>query len=199
MTLILIVADLFLAQSLMAQLGKPEFSVFAAINKSSIVGESDSWKDPVGAQGGIIVNLLTNFSKPLSIRVELNLSMQGAKWEEDWGQGLVKGRTNLLYTNLPLVARYQLKNGFFGEAGIQPGLLLRAKDKYEGLTEDYKEWINKFDFGIPFAVGYEFKNNFGIAVRVIPSITNVNAGDQYLAKDHNFVAALRATYIFKKN
>jgi hypothetical protein len=200
LTLTLIVANFILAQSLLAQFGKPEFSVFAAVNKSSIVGESDSWKDPVGAQGGIILNLLTNFSKPLSFRVELNLSMQGAKYEDDYGNGIVKGRVNMLYTNLPLVVRYQLKNGFYGEAGIEPGLLLRAKDKYLGITEDYKDMVKKFDLGIPFGIGYEFKNYLGVGIRLIPGLTNINTneGDVIPSKDHNFIAALRVTYIFKK-
>lgn len=195
--MILIVANLLIAQSLMAQSNKPEFSVVGAVIKSSIVGESESWKDPVGAQAGVIVNILNNFSKSMSVRAELNISMQGARWEDDWGEGLIKGRVNLLYANLPVVLRYQHESGFFGEIGLQPGLLLSAKDKYQGTTDDYSEWVNKFDFGIPFGIGYELKNNLGLGLRVIPSITNVNAGED-TSKDHNFVVALRATYTFKK-
>ena len=50
---------------------------------------------------------------------------------------------------LPLVIRYQTKSGFYGEAGVQPGLLLSAKDKYSGITDNYKDHVKKFDFGIP--------------------------------------------------
>ena len=80
--------------------------------------------------------------------------------------------------------------------GIQPGLLLSAKDKYEGITDDYKEYVNNFDFGIPIGVGYEFKNNLGVGIRVVPGLMNINAESD--AKDRNLVAALRVTYTFRK-
>ena len=196
--LTLICATLFIAQSLEAQSEGPAFSVVGAVLKSSITGDSDSWKDPFGAQGGIIVEFAKDFVDAMSIRAEANLSMQGAKWEEDYGEGPVKGVTRLLYLNVPLVARYQSEGGFYGELGIQPGLLLSAKDKYEGLTVDYSEYVRKFDFSIPIGVGYEFENSFGIGVRVIPGISNINSSDYADYKDHNLVFALRATYTFRK-
>jgi hypothetical protein len=169
------------------------FSVVAGLSKSSIVGESESWKDPLGGQVGVIVSL-TNFSESLSLKAEANISMQGAKWEE-MINGLVEGRTNLLYLNVPVVLRYRFKNGVFAEAGIQPGLLLMAKDKYNGITEDYKDYVNTFDLGIPAGIGYEFKKRYAIGLRVIQGITNINSQDA--AKDYNFVAALRFIYTFE--
>ena len=56
-----------------------------------------------------------------------------------------------------------------------------------------------FDFSILFEIGYEFDNNLGVGLRVIPGLTNINStdnADQY--KDHNFVVAGRVTYTFKK-
>jgi hypothetical protein len=169
------------------------FSVVGGISKSSIVGESESWKDPIGGQVGVIVSL-SNFSESLSLKAEANVSMQGAKWEEDI-DGLVKGRTNLLYLNVPVVLKYRFKNGIFAEAGIQPGLLLMAKDKYNGSTVDYKDYVNTFDLGIPVGIGYEFKKRYAIGLRVIQGITNINSQDA--AKDYNFVAALRFIYTFE--
>lgn len=76
--------------------------------------------------------------------------------------------------------------------------MLSAKDKYDGDSYDYREWIKTFDLGIPLGVGYEFPNNFGVGLRVIPGITNINAGDYASYKDRNFVVALRGTYTFQK-
>jgi hypothetical protein len=194
--MILIVANLLFAQSLMAQPGTPEFSAVGGPVYSTIFGDSDSWKGSIGAQAGVIANIL-NLSNTMSVRVEINISLQGAKWEEDWGEGLTKGRTNMLYSNLPLVVRYQAENGFFGELGIQPGLLLSAKDKYEGTSYDYKEYMNKFHIGIPIGIGYEFQNNFGAGIRIIPGITNINGGDYSDYNDHSLIVALRVTYTFK--
>jgi hypothetical protein len=195
--LIIVSAGLVLSQSAKAQAAKPVFGIAVGVQKTSIVGESDSWKDPIGAQIGVIANLLGEFVPSMSVRAEASISMQGAKWEEDWGEGLTKGKTTLLYANLPIVLRYQHENGFFGEAGIQPGLLLSAKDKYEGISYDYKEWVNSFDFGIPLGVGYEMPNNIGVGARVIIGVSNINKGDD-VYKDHNLVFALRGTYTFNK-
>lgn len=195
--LIIVSAGLILGHPAAGQTTKPVFGVAVGIQKTSIVGESDSWKDPVGAQAGVFVDPIGEFVPSLSVRVEANISMQGAKWEDDWGEGLISGKTTLLYANLPVVVRYQHESGFFGEAGIQPGLLLSAKDKYEGVTYDYKEWMNSFDFGIPLGAGYEMPNNIGIGARVIIGVSNINKGDD-VYKDHNLVFALRGTYTFNK-
>ncbi len=165
-----------------------------SVGKSSIVGESDSWNDPVGFQAGVSAPV-ANFSESMSLIGELNLSSQGASWEESFGGTSLSGKVSLLYLEAPFVARYQAKGGFFGEAGLQPGLLLSAKDKYSGQTDDYKDYVNTFDLGLPLGVGYEFKNNIGVGVRVIPGLLNINEGDS--AKDRNFLALLRATYTFK--
>jgi len=165
-------------------------SALLGAQKSSILG-SESWKDPVGFQVGAIVPVL-NIGKSMSLRVEANLSMQGARWEYPD----LDGRTNLLYINAPLVVRYQTTSGLFGEAGLQPGLLLSAKDKYEGTKDNYMDHMNKFDLSIPLGVGYEFKNNFGVGLRVIPGLTDITKDED--EKDSNFVVVLRGTYTFLK-
>ena len=193
--LLAIACQVLIAQSLNGQAKAVTYSVVAGLSKSSIVGESESWKDPIGGQAGIIISI-ANFSESMSFKIEANLSMQGAKWEETINQTPVEGRTNLLYLNLPLVIRYRFKKGFFAEAGVQPGLLLSAKDKYSGITDDYKDYVNKFDLSIPVGIGYEFKKNFAVGLRAIPGITNINA--EGTAKDRNFVVALRGIYTFEK-
>ena len=189
---ILIVASLLFAQSLKAQ---PEFSVVAGPLYSTIMGDSDSYNGTIGAQAGVIVNVL-NLSQALRVLAELNVSLQGAGWDE----GEYKGRTNLLYANVPLVLRYQSESGFYGEAGIQPGLLLSAKDKEDGDSWDIKDYISNLDISIPLGAGYIFENNLGVGIRVIPGLMNVNSddGDWSEWTDHNFVVAFRVIYTFKK-
>jgi outer membrane immunogenic protein len=196
--LLFLIASLFITQSCSDHLFNALFwqvlTANAGIHKSTIVGQSESYYDPIGAQVGVTFPLI-EFSEPMSIRAEANLSMQGSKYEDTYFGTPLKGRVNLLYLNFPLVFRYQTKSGFFGEAGIQPGFLLSAKDKYSGETHDYKDNVKKFDFSIPFGAGYEFKNNFGVGLRVIPGLTNINT--EGTAKDRNLVVALRGTYTFK--
>jgi hypothetical protein len=166
-----------------------QVDVVLGLLKTSIIG-SESWQDPIGLQVGAIVPV-ANINDMLSFRAEANLSMQGAKWEEY----SLSGRTNLLYINIPLVIRYQTESGFFGEAGLQPGLLISAKDKYEDITESYMDHMNALDISIPLGVGYEFKNNFGIGFRVIPGINDITKDED--DTDRNLVFALRGTYKLK--
>ena len=166
-----------------------QVDVVLGLLKTSIIG-SESWQDPIGLQVGAAFPS-ANINEMLSFRAEANLSMQGAKWEEY----SLSGRTNLLYINIPLVIRYQTESGFFGEAGIQPGLLLSAKDKYEDVTESYMDHMNALDISIPLGVGYEFKNNFGIGFRVIPGINDITKDED--DTDRNLVFALRGTYKLK--
>jgi len=195
--LVLIAANLLFAKSLVAQSGIPEISVVAGVTGCTIFGDSDSWKGAIGTQGGAIVNII-DLNDKMSILAELNISLQGARWEEDWGEGLTKGRTSLIYANIPIIFRYMVESGLFGEAGIQPGILLSAKDKYDDVSYDYKEYISKFDLGVFVGAGYFFPNNFGVNIRVIPGLLNVNSGDYDNWTDHNLVVALRVMYTINK-
>jgi len=166
---------------------------------SRITGDSDSWTGAFGFQGGVEAHIPFNCSLPLTAWAGTNVSMQGAGWEEDWGEGLIKGTTRLWYLNFPLTTRYQFGDNFYGEIGVQPGFLLSAKDNYDGESDDWKDYIKTFDLGIPLGVAYDFPNNFGVGLRVTPGVININDGayaDDY--KDHNFAIALRGTYTFPK-
>ena len=194
--LILIAVSLIIAQSCCMNMWR-EISVDAGVQGTGIGGESTSYSPAIGAQAGVSLPVAC-FCDFWSLRLGLVGSLQGAAWEDDWGEGLIKGRTNLFYTNFPLVLRYQFNNGFYGEAGVQPGILLSAKDKYEGVSEDWMDYFKKFDFGIPFGVGYAFDNNIDVGVRVIPGVSNINESEYDSYKDRNFVVGFKATYTFKK-
>jgi len=167
----------------------------AGVN-SRIVGDSHSWVGAFGVQAGVDAQIPYSSNLPITSWAGLSLSMQGAGWEEDWGEGLVKGTTRLWYLNVPLVTRYDFGSGFYGEAGLQPGFLLSAKDNYSGSSYDYRDYIKTFDLGIPLGIGYEFPNNFGVGFRVTPGITNINKGEYQDYKDRNLTLAIRGTYTF---
>ena len=190
----------------------------AGVNSSSITGEKDdSYDSPLlGAHAGFsftlidftpataqkdndvysdFPNLFRMASKKtggFSIRPGISYSQQGSKYTD---AGL-KGHVRLSYINLPIMLRYKSFSGFFAEAGIQPGLLISARDKYEDNNDDYKDHMNSFDFGAPVGIGYEFKSGFGIGVRVIPGIANIDKlQDGDTDKNRNFVAGFRLFYM----
>jgi len=155
------------------------------IQMHKLPGESD-YIDPIGAQAGIGFHPY-DFNENISFRPEVIISMQGAKYSDMY----VDGRVNLLYANFPLLARYHHQSGVFGEIGLQPGLLLSAKDKYSDETHDYRDQLKPLDLGIPLGVGYTVNKNLGVGLRLIQGVSNINKSD---TRVHNFVLALRATY-----
>jgi hypothetical protein len=164
---------------------------------SRLTGDSDSWTGAFGAQAGASFLVPVNFNAPFSLWGELNLSMEGARWEEDYGTGsTLSGITRLWFLNIPLTGQYRFGNGFYGEAGIQPGFLLSARDKYEGSSYDYGEYVKKVHVSVPLGIGKEFDNNFGLSFRFIPGLTNINAGEDSQYSDHSMVFVLRGTYTF---
>lgn len=161
---------------------------------SHLIGDSESYMAAIGAQAGVEASFPFNCSLPLTAWGGLNFSMQGARWEDNWGEGQIKGTTRLVYLNIPLTGRYTFQNGFYVEAGVQPGFRLSAKDKYEGDSWDIKDLVKPFDFSIPLGFGYYFPNKFGVNLRIIPGVTNVNQGEWDDYTDRNFVVVLRAFY-----
>ena len=168
---------------------------FIGPSLNNISGESTSWMYTFGGQAGVEANVPFKNSKlPLTAWAGLNLSAQGAAWEYDFAGETYSGRTRLWYLYVPLTGRYNLENGFYFEAGLQPGFLLSAKDKEDGDSFDYRDYIKTFDLGIPLGIGYKFANNFGVSFRFTPGVTNVNKGENDAYKDHNMNFSLRLTY-----
>jgi len=93
--------------------------------------------------------------------------------------GWDKYEYNLGYLNIPIVANYYFAKGWAVKAGIQPGFLLSAKVKRDGLgltpnlDEDIKSDLKTFDLSIPLGISYE-TNNFVIDGRYNLGLTKVN-------------------------
>ncbi len=89
---------------------------------------------------------------------------------------------------------YRSPNGFYFEAGVQPGFLVAEKDKYDGESMDYKDYINGFEVGVVGGVGYALNEQFSASGRVVYGLTNINkeTDDMYASedKDHNLFVGL---------
>ena len=106
----------------------------------------------------------------ISIAAGLLYSRQGCDFGEVkvefMGQtaGWDKNQVNLGYLNIPIVANYYLAKGFAIKAGIQPGFLLSAKQKVDGIGNtpseniDIKDGYKSFDLSIPLGLSYETDN-----------------------------------------
>ena len=100
--------------------------------------------------------------------------------------GWDKNQNKLGYLNIPIVANYYIAKGFAIKAGIQPGFLLSAKRKIDGIGDtpsediDYKDACNSFDLSIPLGLSYE-TDNVVIDGRYNLGVTKINKeGDKDL-------------------
>lgn len=165
-------------------------SAVGGLHWSQVTG-SESWTNRIGGQAGVMISLF-RFGDNMTILGEVNGSLQGSGWEASGYEGV----TNLVYLNLPFTFRYNFRGGFYGEAGLQPGFLLSAKDKYDGMSEDYMDHMKRFDLGLPLGIGYDFNERIGIGLRVVPGLTDITKDED--EKDSNLVIALRGYYTFGK-
>jgi hypothetical protein len=161
--------------------GGPTFSTFT--------GESaDDAALLVGAQVGM--GMMWQLSNNFSVVPELNVSMQGSKWDVPSEHSY-----RLFYLNLPVVVRYQFgQSGVFGETGPQLGLLLDARrvagDDKRDVSESFKSTSLNWNFGL----GYNLNNNITINARVAPGLTDIDKSSVSTLKQ--FTSALRVTVGF---
>lgn len=108
-------------------------------------------------------------------------SMQGCKQQN--GASILGFNTNSKYTmktdylNIPIMANVYITDGLAVKLGLQPGLNLSAKYKYDGSVAGYHgssegdiDDVKSFDLALPIGVSYEINNfvidgryNFGLS------------------------------------
>lgn len=142
-------------------------------------------------------------------------SMQGAgrDYSIKLGSYEVKDKSTLSlgYLQIPILANVYIFKGFAVKAGIQPGVLLSAKDKYKltstasgegsSSTTDIKSALNTIDFSIPVGLSYEFTNGLMIGARYEIGLTDIVKSHGTLAKENkngkNSVIQISVGYKFK--
>ena len=133
----------------------------------SNVSGGDSWESKLGLQFGVETGIF-NLGTGSGIHSGLGVSFQGANWSESYGSGEV----NLAYLNVPILYNHQFDGGFYGEIGLQPGFLLSAKDKYDGMSVDYNDYVKGFELGLPVGAGYNINKMVSVGVRGTFGLTN---------------------------
>ena len=107
-------------------------------------------------------------------------SMQGSKQQNGNILGLninYKSTLKTDYLNIPIMANVYITDGLAVKLGLQPGLNLSAKYKYDGSVAGYEgssegdiDDVKSFDLALPIGVSYEINNfvidgryNFGLS------------------------------------
>lgn len=178
----------------------PEVLPYAAANYSTVVGDqADSFESKIGFAGGL--GFQFGLCENWNLQPELMYSSQGA----DYSDSDFTGTYSLNYLNVPIMAQFEVGDGFHLEAGPQIGFLLSAKDEYSlsdggSMEEDIKEFVKSTDFGLNLGAGYTFSNGISLRARYNLGLTDVIDNQELSdagAKWKNSVVSLAVGYYIK--
>ncbi len=114
-----------------------------------------------------------------SIQPELYYSAQGFRFDDGTGTGgTVSEHVN--YLQIPLLAKFTSRSGFFAETGPQLGIKLNAKDKENGVSNDISGAYNSADFSWAFGIGYK------VPAAPVALDLRYNVGISNIANDPNY-------------
>jgi len=176
------------------------FGVKTGLNLSSINGgfTGEKYESTFSRKGysSILIGVVSEFkiSEKFAFQGELLYSQQGNKFEMNqsspgWDAIIFEQEIKSNYINIPLIAKYYIKEGFSLEAGPQIGFLLSSKsnwtenwfdeynpDFYSG-SGDIKDYKSSIDYGLNFGLGYKLDNGLNFGIRYYLGLANINNSD----------------------
>jgi len=173
----------------LANAQKFKFGPKAGIVMSTItatVTSSIDKKIKIGALVGGVAEI--KFTDKISLQPELQVSLQGASFEYDFnyvgGYEEHKDNLDLIYIQVPVMAKYYIVKGFNVGIGPQLGILVSAKnrtevdftDGSESKTFDVKDNYKTIDLGANFGLGYDFPNGIFIDARYTLGVADIGEG-----------------------
>ncbi|HWB25543.1 MAG TPA: porin family protein [Chitinophagaceae bacterium] len=171
--LLLFVAASFLSAGIFAQ----SFGVRAGVNISNVTVKTQGFSIKPNAVAGINAGIFLNFhlAPAVSLQPELAYSGMGYKVNNSG----ITGTETTSYLTLPLLLKVKVPTTGLGiYAGPQAGLLLSAKDKSQGQTEDAKDNYKSTDFAGVAGLEYSFKLGLFFSARYQFSLANVASTNQ---------------------
>lgn len=177
-----------------AQTAKPttssssvRFGVKAGMNVSSLSKDEglDDQKSKIGFNAGVFASIPVAAS--FTVQPEILYSQYGSK--ADYSEKGIKfsSATNLDYITVPVMLQYNFVPNFYVEAGPEFGLMVSAKNKVKNesngasvTSDNFKDELNTFNFGVGIGAGYYFTDNIGVTARYVAGATDIfkeNNGD----------------------
>lgn len=164
------------------------FGVKGGMNVSSLSKDEglDDQKSKIGFNAGVFANI--PIAESFSVQPEVLYSQYGEKSEYKNLLGTqFSASTKLDYITVPVMFQYNLIPNLFVEAGPEFGFMVSAKNKFKNETngnsttsDNYKDQLKTFNFGIGLGAGYYFTDNLGITARYVAGVTDIfkdNSGD----------------------
>jgi len=157
------------------------FGVKAGMNVSSITNDSglDDQGSKIGFNAGVFANI--PIASSFSIQPEVLYSQYGDKYDQTVLGTRYSSSRHLDYIAVPVMFQYNVIPNLYLEAGPEFGFMVNAKNKAKNETNnetisesgDYKDSLNKFNFGIGIGAGYYFTDNIGITARYVAGLTDI--------------------------
>ncbi len=141
------------------------FGAKAGLNVSSLGGdEVYSYDAKLGFHVGGVLEL--PFSDKIIIQPEALISLQGSG-------GFFQDDLNFLYLSIPVVAKYNVWDALYIEAGPQAGFLLsyNLDGNTFGTGQNFDE-TNGLDLGLTVGAGYRLNENFYFQARFAGGFIN---------------------------
>ncbi|MEC3876086.1 porin family protein [Chryseobacterium salviniae] len=157
------------------------FGIKAGMNVSSVTDEAglDDQGSKIGFNAGVFANIPVATS--FSIQPEVLYSQYGDKYDQTTAGTRYSRARHLDYITVPVMFQYNVIPNLYLEAGPEFGFMVNAKNKFKNETDndvitesgDYKDSLNKFNFGIGIGAGYYFTDNIGITARYVAGLTDI--------------------------
>lgn len=166
------------------------FGLKAGVNygkiKSSESAENDYNNPVLGPLFGIVADI--PIDEKFSVQPELLYFPAGYffDYSADGFTSEYKGKLN--YLSIPIMGKYEVKDGFYLEAGPYISYLLSATEDVEtdfgeeyliksSESEDVKEYFKSIDFGLGIGAGYEMESGLYFNARYIFGLADINNQD----------------------
>ncbi|MFX0557658.1 porin family protein [Maribacter sp. CXY002] len=160
------------------------FGAKAGLNISSLGGDAAySYDSKLGFHLGGVVEI--PFNDIITVQPEAFISLQGSG-------GFFEDDLNFWYLNIPVLAKYNVWDQIYIEAGPQIGLLLSNNldgNTYGGTLETF-DATNGLDIGLAIGAGYRLDENFYFQLRFTAGF--INAIEDITSK--NRVVSVSAVY-----
>ncbi|WP_080779143.1 porin family protein [Chryseobacterium phocaeense] len=157
------------------------FGVKGGMNVSSLTNDSglEDQGSKIGFNAGVFANIPV--AESFSIQPEVLYSQYGDKYDRTISGNRYSFARHHDYIAVPVMFQYNLIPNLYVEAGPEFGFMVNAKNKLKNETSnnvitesgDYKDDLNKFNFGIGLGAGYYFTQNFGITARYVAGLTDI--------------------------
>ena len=179
-----------LSASAQNEVGQFTLKPMVGINLSNITNYNG--KIRVGLAAGVEAEY--GITETFGVSGGVLYSMEGCKNKDN-----SDFKTNLDYINVPILANAYLFKGFAVKVGVQPGFLVKAKEKYtrggNSFDGDIKDACNKVQLSIPIGLSYEYAD-FVFDARYNWGLTNTFKQDKRDKKSHNSVFMFTVGYKF---